>query len=137
MFAEILMVLSAAQATPPNPDWNCADPMAQQEMNWCAYQDYLAADAELNAQWNKTSAILKERDIQWMDGHGNHDDGRPGYFPTLLEAQRAWIAFRDAHCRSEGYYARGGSLEPLLVSTCKTDMTRARTEELRELVEIP
>ncbi|MDN3645629.1 lysozyme inhibitor LprI family protein [Pontixanthobacter aestiaquae] len=133
MISALLAIL--AGAAPPNPDWNCDDPMAQQEINWCAHQDYLAADAELNAQWAKTSAILKERDMQWMDGHGNGEDGKPGFFRAALDAQRAWIAFRDAHCRSEGYYARGGSLEPLLVSTCKTKLTKDRTQQLQFLIE--
>ena len=137
MLVSLMLAAGAVSATPPNPDWNCDDPMVQQEMNWCAHQDFLEADAELNRQWAKTSAMFKERDIQWMDGHGNQDDGRPGYFPTLLEAQRAWLKYRDAHCRGEGYYARGGSLEPLLVATCKTNLTRKRTEQLKELAENP
>lgn len=131
MLAPLMML---ATATSPNPDWNCDEPMVQQEMNWCAHQDYLAADAELNAQWAKTSAIQKERDEQWLDGHGNVDDGRPGFFQTMLAAQRAWIAYRDAHCSSEGYYARGGTLEPLLVSSCKAELTRERTAQLAGLI---
>ncbi|WP_209347417.1 lysozyme inhibitor LprI family protein [Pontixanthobacter sp. CEM42] len=130
-----LLLLARVVTVAPHPDWNCNDPLAQQEMNYCAHQDYLAADAELNAQWSKTSAILKERDAQWMDGHGNVEDDKPGFFQTALDAQRAWIIFRDAHCRSEGYYARGGSLEPLLVSTCKTKLTKDRTQQLQFLIE--
>lgn len=121
---------SSVAATPPNPDWNCDDPMAQQEMNWCAYQDYLTADAELNDQWKLTSQVMKDHDAHF----DNTYDDRPGYFATLLEAQRAWIAYRDAHCRSDGYYARGGSMEPLLISSCKTALTKQRTEQLRELM---
>ena len=41
-------------------------------------------------------------------------DDRPGDEATLREAQRAWVAFRDAHCRLEGYEARGGTMEPLV-----------------------
>lgn len=133
MLVSLILAASAASATPPNPDWNCADPMAQQEMNWCAYQDFLAADAELNAQWKRTAEVMKLRD----ENFESTSDVRPGYFATLLDAQRAWLSFRDAHCRSEGYYARGGSLEPLLVSTCKTDLTNARTKQLADLVERP
>ncbi len=77
-----------------------------------------------------TSAAMKERDkgdapLDW--------DDRPGHFDTLLEAQRAWLKYRDTHCRSEGYIARGGSLEPLLVSSCKAHLTRLRTADLEEL----
>lgn len=116
------------------PEWNCDEPMAQQEMNYCAAQEYREADAALNAQWEKTSSEMKRRDEAWGDMVDTGDD-RPGYFATLLEAQRAWIAFRDAHCRSEAYAFRGGSMEPLIDATCKTALTEARTAELRELIE--
>lgn len=130
----MMLALSAAATVqePPNPDWNCGDPMAQQEMNWCAKQDYLAADATLNEQWKLTAAAMKQRDAE---SKPYDRDNRPGYFATLLEAQRAWIAYRDAHCRSEGYYARGGTLEPLLVATCKTKLTKDRTQALSFLIE--
>ena len=123
------------QSAPPNPGWNCDDPIAQQEMNWCAAEEYRAADAELNRQWAKTSARMKERDAGWDDSVAMDWDKRPGWFDSLLEAQRAWIAYRDAHCRLDGYEARGGSLEPLLVSTCKTALTKERTEQLRSLAD--
>jgi uncharacterized protein YecT (DUF1311 family) len=131
----ILLAILAAAATPASgePQWNCEDPGPQQEMNWCAHQDYLKADEALNAQWKITSEAMKRMDAEntnlgW--------DKRPGYFDTLLEAQRAWIAFRDAHCASEGYLFRGGSMEPFMVSTCKTAMSEARTKQLRDLVEV-
>ena len=87
------------------------------------------SDAELNAQWPETAAAMKSRDENFDSIY----DDRPGYFETLLEAQRAWLKYRDAHCRSNGYFARGGSLEPLLVASCKTTLTRIRTVELEEL----
>ncbi len=113
------------------PQWNCDDPVAQQEMNWCAEKEYDRADMALNAQWKKTAAAMKERDAQWNSSF----DTRPGYFDTLLAAQRAWLQYRDAHCTSEGYFFRGGSMEPLMVSTCKTRLTEQRTEQLQFLIE--
>jgi len=125
----LIPLLLLASAEPP---YDCEiDQMTQQGMNYCAYQDYLVADAKLNAQWSKTATVMKQRDA---DFDSEYDD-RPGYFDTLLAAQRAWIAYRDTQCASEGYYARGGSLEPLLVSTCKTKLTEDRTEQLRFLIE--
>jgi len=112
-----------------DPQWNCDEPMTQRAMNWCAHQDYLAADRLLNAQWPKTANAMKQRDADW-DFPG---DERPGFFATLLEAQRAWLRFRDAHCTAEGYLYRGGSIEPLIVSTCKTELTETRTEQLHQL----
>jgi len=78
---------------------------------------------------------MKQRDAEWAE-IGSADQ-RPGFFKSLLEAQRGWLRYRDAHCRVDGYAARGGSLEPLLVATCKTRLTRLRTAELKELVEVP
>ncbi len=135
--APILVMLQAEPGTQqPNPDWNCDDPIRQQEMNWCAAREYAVADAALNVQWGITSQTMKRRD-ESQKRYDPDGDGRPGYFQTLLEAQRAWIEYRDAHCRSDGYYARGGSMEPLLVSTCKTALTKERTRQLAELAGDP
>jgi uncharacterized protein YecT (DUF1311 family) len=113
------------------PTLDCENAMTQADMNQCAFKDYQSADAELNAQWQKTSSVMKSRDENFESEY----DTRSGYFDTLLEAQRAWLGYRDAQCRSEGYVARGGSLEPLLVSSCMAHLTRLRTAELEELVE--
>src|SRR3546814_18030135 len=90
MILAMLLTLTAA----PDPEVNCANPQYQVEMNFCAQQEYERADAALNVQWKKTSAAMKKRD---RDPYQS-DDNRPGYMATLLEAQRAWIASRDAHC---------------------------------------
>ena len=122
-----LLLTTAGAAVP----WNCADPQAQQEMNWCAAQDFQKADAALNAQWKLTSAEMKGRDAR----DGKPADGRPGHMATLLAGQRAWLKFRDSHCDLEGYQFRGGSMEPLLVATCRTSLTEARTKQLKDLIE--
>lgn len=125
----IAMAAQAVASDPPDPAWNCAEPVQQQEMNWCAGQDFLAADEKLNTQWSATAARMKERDMAIDNSH----DGRPGYFDQLLAAQRAWLTFRDEHCAAEGYLARGGSLEPLLVANCRTALTEERTRQLYDL----
>ncbi|SHN49957.1 lysozyme inhibitor LprI family protein [Erythrobacter sanguineus] len=119
-----------------DPEWNCDDPQVQQEMNWCAGRDFEVADERLNAQWKETAAVMKAQDAEFA-AYGSERDTREGFFESLLEAQRGWLRYRDAHCRVDGYTARGGSLEPLLVSTCKARLTRTRTRELKELVEVP
>ncbi len=133
MIATLFLPLLAQAAQPPVPEWNCADPQVQMEMNWCAGQQYEAADAALNAQWAITAEVMKTRDAEWAELGSS--DKRPGFSKSLLEAQRAWLRYRDAHCRVDGYAARMGSLESLLVSTCKTRLSRLRTEELLSLIE--
>lgn len=147
MIAALILPLLVQSAEPPVPGWNCDDPMVQQEMNWCAGQDYAAADAELNAQWKITAAIMKERDTGMEADFGPINPVTPredaaarmaytGHFQTLLEAQRAWLAYRDAQCRLEGYSFFGGSAQPMIVAGCLATLTRQRTQELRDLAEV-
>jgi uncharacterized protein YecT (DUF1311 family) len=122
----LALALQVAGPSPAAPD--CAEPMTQTAMNICAGQEYARADAELNAVWREMRAVAKAADDY------PYDDSQPGHWPTLLEAQRAWLAYRDAHCRLVGYDARGGSLQPLLVANCRTELTRERTRSMRALL---
>lgn len=133
MTPALLLPLLLQSAEPPVPEWNCDDPQVQQEMNWCAARDFAVADDRLNSQWKEVAALMNERDADFAT-YGSDHDTREGFFESLLEAQRGWLRYRDAHCRVDGYTMRGGSMEPLLVNSCKARLTRMRTEELRELI---
>ena len=125
-----LALLLSAQ----DPQWNCANPQAQQEMNYCAAEDFRRADAELNSVYRTAiaSAQAADRDYARLaDGGGGPSDGGPGEEATLREAQRAWVALRDANCRLESFEARGGSMQPMIDGNCRATMTHARTAELR------
>jgi uncharacterized protein YecT (DUF1311 family) len=124
----LALMLAQAGAAQAQPD--CANAVVQQDLNFCAAQEFHAADQVLNAQWNLTAAEMRSRDERIQ----SREDSRPGYFDQLLAAQRAWLAYRDAHCDSEGYAARGGSMEALLVANCRTQLTIDRTEQLRVLI---
>ncbi|WP_241657336.1 lysozyme inhibitor LprI family protein [Aurantiacibacter suaedae] len=125
-----LLLLLAAGTAAAEPADICAEPITQADMNQCAARNYAEADEALNVQWSRTAEAMRERDSQ-LDR--KYDD-RPGYFETLLAAQRAWITYRDEHCTSDGYLYRGGSMEPLIVSTCKTELTKQRTSQLADLM---
>lgn len=133
MLAPLALVLAAA---PQDREVNCEEAWTQNDLNYCAHQDYMEADAALNAQWSLTAEEMRRMDRETEEDRMEWDD-RPGYFDSLLEGQRAWLGYRDAHCRSEGYWARGGSMEPMLVSGCLAALTRMRTEQLRELAIYP
>lgn len=90
-------------------------------MNQCAGIAYDEADAELNRVWSE----LRER-----RGEGHSWD-------TILEAQRLWIPFRDAHCESVAAPYEGGSIQPLIRSSCLTDVTEQRTAQLRDFLQEP
>src|SRR5437764_7748228 len=99
----------------------------QADVTLCEYHRFQQADRAMNAQWKRTLAAMREGD------RGPHDTREfpPSYADALIAAQKAWVAFRDANCRVEGYRARGGTAEPMLAYACKTSMTDARTKELR------
>lgn len=107
---------------------DCANAMVQSDLNICAAQDWQAADDELNAVWPKALAALKAADAELPAE-------LKGGEQALLDAQRAWITFRDAQCKAEGYPMRGGSAEPLLVYGCMSVLTRERTATLARIAD--
>lgn len=69
---------------------------------------------------NKTYAALRS-------------DIDPARRPALLQAQRAWIQFRDSNC---DFYLdpNGGSIAPILATGCLMRMTADRADELIQLL---
>ena len=120
-----ILLLAVAQPT-GSTELDCDDTSTQHELNRCAAIEYEQADAELNRVWGELRKLMQGRDEAVTDG-------RPSSWQVLRRAQQSWIEFRDAHCRLEGYDARGGSMEPLLVSNCLERLTRARVEQLEAL----
>jgi uncharacterized protein YecT (DUF1311 family) len=107
---------------------DCRDPQTQVEMNMCAMRDFEIADRALNIAYREAVAGARADDAS-ID---RQYDQRPTSEEKLREAQRAWITFRDAHCTYQGYgEARGGSMEPMSYEVCRTELTRARTAQLR------
>ncbi len=94
----------------------CISPQQQSLMNACAYRDYEKADAALNAAWGPAK--------EFADAIGK---GK-----TLLTAQRAWLAYRDAACEAHASPYEGGSIQPLMRATCLSEITAQRTQMLLE-----
>ena len=121
----VLAMLAAAQGADRT---DCAHAMAQLEMNQCAFRDFERADAELNRLWRDVITGARASDRSGENGRREGDDRTEE--ATLREAQRAWVAFRDAHCTWEGFAERGGSLEPMVYEECRTRLTRERIAQL-------
>lgn len=126
--AAVVLLLSVLPVTSLAQETDCAAAQTQAEMNACAYQDWEAADAVLNALWPQARAVTKAQDADLPEELKGADQ-------ALLDAQRAWIAFRDAQCASEGFAMRGGSAEPLLIYGCMASLTEDRVEDLRAVIE--
>jgi len=115
--------------TAQQPKLNCKDPGPQMEFTLCAQQDYERADKALNAQYALTRKEAKKRDVEGGEGYNESEK-------TLIAAQRAWVAYRDAHCEAYSYQVNGGSMQPQVMADCEADLTRKRTEELKKMYDI-
>lgn len=96
---------------------DCANASDQATMNQCAGQAFKAADKELNTLYQQITGRLK-----------NNPDGKK----LLVNAQRAWVSFRDAECTFSASGVAGGSVYPLVYSSCLTAVTKARVETLKQ-----
>ena len=107
---------------------DCESAEAQVELTYCAEQDWVAADEDLNEAYQAAMAVMKEIDA----GLPKDQQGAAGF---LRDGQRAWIAFRDASCAAEGFVMHGGSGEPMLIYGCYARLTAARAADLWMLAE--
>jgi uncharacterized protein YecT (DUF1311 family) len=107
--AALLLLLAL---TPPDP---CDNANTQAEMNRCAGAELRRTDSRLNHAYDQ---LMK--------------DLEPVRRAKLQKAERAWIAYRDAHCDYVGSESEGGSIQPLEIATCKTQLTKSRIVQLRE-----
>ena len=127
MFRPIILFASLALPAAAQ-EVDCASAMVQADLNACAYQDWEAADAQLNAAYQRALAVVRDWDA-------NLPEDERGGARALQEAQRAWITFRDKACEAEGYAMKGGSAEPLLVYGCMRQLTEDRSAHLAAMVE--
>jgi len=125
-----IVLLTSAPTLAQDEDWDCSkgDNLPQQPRNLCAKRDFERADEALNVLWPMVRDYMRQVDSR-------EEEKMKGAEAALLKAQRGWIDYRDGHCETTGFYARGGTLEPLLVFSCKTELTRDRTEELLRLMQ--
>lgn len=96
-------------------------------MTFCTLAEAEVWDEYLNAEYRQTRAWAEAADAEEAEFF-------PGYAQRaefLLEAQRAWITFRDAECGLEYALWGSGSMRNIAGASCKLDMTAARTIELR------
>ena len=117
-----LLAAAVVAATTPAQALDCNDPATQRDMNECAYRSFQAADGDLNRAYQEARAFAKTLG--------------PHAVTKLRDAQRAWIPFRDLACEVEGLLFEGGSMEPMIVNSCKAHLTRQRTEQLRGFAEV-
>lgn len=109
-----LLALTFAASAQDEEAQTCPDAVSTVDIVDCLDELYEGEDARLNTAYRAA--------IEPLEG-----DQR-----TLLrDAQRAWLAFRDANCL---FYRSGdGTIAAIEGSSCMVDVTRARADELEGL----
>jgi uncharacterized protein YecT (DUF1311 family) len=131
MLASVIGPALISPAFAADPKIACAKAVTTPELNWCAERTLQAADAKLNAAYQKVLAMIRESD--------NAKPYDPASWEKALRAsQNAWIAFRDADCSGLVPMSwTGGTGTTAAVLGCKTQKTEARTKELVAIMEDP
>ncbi|SFJ29538.1 lysozyme inhibitor LprI family protein [Jannaschia pohangensis] len=90
------------------------------------WETLLSADLVAHLAW---AEALDARERPFFDAsYSKRSD-------SLLDAQRAWTAFRDAECRMVHDAWGSGSMRNVAASRCHADLTAARVIALRQLTE--
>ena len=92
----------------------CANLHTQLEMNKCAAGEFKVSDRRMNSVYRRAMSAQ------------NRDHKK-----ALRKAQRSWLTFRDNACKSYSFLGDGGSIRPLLYSTCLSKLTSERTKMLQ------
>ncbi|WP_247310482.1 lysozyme inhibitor LprI family protein [Ralstonia pseudosolanacearum] len=114
------VVRKIAQSTGLDPqyirqNYNACDSGKTPAMKLCASYRWTQEDIRLNRIYTRSIEKAKEM----------------GFEASLIRAQRAWLAYRDAACTYEGQTgAGGGAYERLYVLSCKETLTRERADHL-------
>lgn len=95
-------------------------------MAMCNQAETEAWDVLLNEEYKETRAWSAALDEDEQASFPNLDSRAD----TLRDAQRAWIAYRDAECRNEYANWGAGSMRHIVGTACYLDMTAKRTVEL-------
>jgi uncharacterized protein YecT (DUF1311 family) len=96
---------------------DCKNPVSQIAMNVCAGKDYQREDATLNKLYKELVAKLEK-------------DRRA----KLKQVQVTWIKYRDLQCEFDSSNYDGGSMYPLVRSSCLARMTAQRNKELEAML---
>ena len=105
----LALALSAASADP------CAAATTTLEINACLATQAQAVEADLNRYY---SAAVKR--LRAEKGTGAKA------LPKLVQAERSWLAYRDAECGAVETWWEEGTIRASMALTCRMSLTRLR-----------
>ncbi|MEQ1950092.1 lysozyme inhibitor LprI family protein [Mesorhizobium yinganensis] len=95
---------------------DCANAADQAKLNECAAKALHEADTQLNADFKEIETRLAD-----------DADAKK----LFVEAQRAWIAFRDAECGFQSSGVAGGTAYPMINANCQAGLTNQRLMDFK------
>ena len=96
-----------------SPTTGCTEVVTVELAN-CLYENEREADRELNELYREVMGVLDEEDRS-----------------LLVDAQRAWIVYRDKTCAAVRAMFRRGSARGSAVSACNLSVTKQRIDDLK------
>jgi uncharacterized protein YecT (DUF1311 family) len=123
--AATLVLACAAPALADDVPGCDNDTLNNMELDQCVGTAFKAADKELNAIWPKVLAAIDS-----MKGD-MPDDAIKDWKATMIEAQRAWVTFKENDCGAIQYEWYGGSGASLAETTCLYHHTADRVADLK------
>jgi len=114
LFVTVLLGLGAAAHAADDPCFEKAQ--NQSQLTACAAEALKRQDQELNRLYQQMLERVK---------------GDAGTRRLLTDAQRKWIAFRDAECAFTTVRTAGGSINAMNVDNCLAELIRSRAAELQ------
>src|ERR1043166_3778994 len=103
LFVPLLLSATLAKTQKERQIQPCESRGSQAEANDCAYQEYKAADAELNRTYSRLAAALDAEDKA-----------------SLKDSELAWIKYRDSYCTFESSQYKGGTMRGMIEAFCLT-----------------
>jgi uncharacterized protein YecT (DUF1311 family) len=91
----------------------------QSEMNQEAFAAYQKADSEMTIVYKKVLKKLTD----------------PKQKQDLIQAQRNWIKYKEAHCKAIADLYQGGSMQGMVHSYCLETLTNERKKNLETYFE--
>ncbi|SUX30618.1 lysozyme inhibitor LprI family protein [Chromobacterium vaccinii] len=116
-----LLALFASHAALAEDD-PCQNASSTLEINDCKQKQFDARDKALNERYRELLNKLRADEAQ----SGAKD--KPS--ALLIQAQRKWIAFRDADCNTKYQIYIDGSIRNAVFLDCKIERTEQRLKEL-------
>ena len=107
---------------------NCDSPGTTLEINECLSREVKAVDTKLNEVYQH---VLREFSKQDLYGHVHYSEAKQ----NLIEAQRAWIKYREKDCDAVYALAIGASMRGQLALQCNRSRTEQRIRELEQFLD--